>query len=446
MTGTTQTPDAKAPSATKLESQIRHHVAWRLLPFLLLLYIVSYIDRANVAYAALDMNRDLGFSDRVFGLGSGVFFISYLAGQIPGALLVERWSARRTISATLIAWGSLTALTGLIHSASQFYFARVALGAAEACFFPGVIVYLSHWFIHEDRAKATSNFMGAIPLSLVIGSPIAGWLLGHAWLGVRGWRWLFILEGIPAIVFGIVAYFYLTDRPSEAAWLPSEHGKWLEKKLSDEKTVGAQAIAVWKALRSPVIPMLAAVAFLNYFSGYILTFWFPTLLKRFSGMSDFSIGLIGVIPYGALFVAMQINGWHSDRNGERRAHSAIPMFIGAAGLAGLILHPDSITLTVGLFTMVSVGSSYLPTFWAIPTEILSESAAAAAVGLINTIGSAAGFVGPYLFGYLQTRTGSPSAGLAVMLAGVVTAGVLILLLPGIRRGASSVGSAAQGLR
>lgn len=445
MAGNLHTPDVKTSPSTEFESHTRHHIAWRLLPFLFVMYIASFIDRTSVAYAALGMNRDLGFSDQVFGLGTGVFFISYLALQIPGALLVERWSARRLISATLIVWGLLTALTGLIHSPGQLYAARFALGAAEACFFPGVIVYLSHWFIQEDRAKATSNFMGAIPLSVVIASPIAGWILGHAWFGFAGWRWLFVLEGLPALALGLVAFFFLTDRPSEAAWLRPEQAKWIENKLREESSVSAQKISVWQALRSPAILILAVVAFLNYFTGYTLLFWFPTLLKRMSGLSDFDLGLIGVIPYVVAFVAYQINGWHSDRSKERRIHSAVPMFIAAAGLAGLILHPGSVALSVGLFILASVGSAYLPTFWAIPTEILSESAAAAAVGLINTVGSVAGFAGPFLFGYLETRTGSSSAGLAVMLAGVVIGGVLILFLPMTRKTAPSAEPAAAGM-
>src|ERR1035441_2554841 len=193
------TSHANAPAAAQLGDRTRHHIALRLLPFLFTLYIVNYVDRTNVAYAAIGMSRDLGFSDRVFGMGAGIFFISYVALQIPGALLVERWSARRMICATMIAWGSLTALTALVHTPAQLYLARFVLGAAEAGFFPGVIVYLSHWFVREDRAKATSNFMAAIPMSFVIGSPIAGWILGHSWFAVAGWRWLFFLEGMPAI-------------------------------------------------------------------------------------------------------------------------------------------------------------------------------------------------------------------------------------------------------
>ena len=230
--------------ASDLASRTRHHIALRLLPFLFVVYVVNYMDRTSVAYAAIGMSRDLGFSDRVFGLGSGVFFISYLALQIPGALLVERWSARRMISATMIAWGSLTVLTALVHTPGQLYLARFVLGAAEAGFFPGVIVYLSHWFIQEDRAKATGNFMSAIPLSFVIGSPIAGWILGHMWFAVEGWRWLFVLEGMPAIVFGIAAYFFLTDWPTEAHWLAPEQRQWIDQTLREEMPVNAREVSM----------------------------------------------------------------------------------------------------------------------------------------------------------------------------------------------------------
>ncbi len=421
------------PAAVGVPDHARHHIAVRLLPFLFILYITNYLDRTSVAYAALGMSRDLGFSDRVFGLGAGIFFISYVALQIPGAVLVERWSARRMISATMIAWGSLTALTALVHTPGQLYLARFVLGAAEAGFFPGVIVYLSHWFMHEDRAKATSNFMAAIPLSFVIGSPIAGWILGHKWFAVEGWRWLFILEGMPAILLGAVAFFFLTDWPGEATWLAPEQRQWIEQKLHEEKPVSAQAITVWQALRSRTILLLASLTFLNYFVLYSFAFWFPTMLKRQSGLSDVRVGLLGALPYLAAFIAMQVNGWHSDKGRERRWHSAVPLFIAATGLLGLISQPRSIPLSVVLFTMVSIAYAYLPTFWAIPTELLSQSAAAAAVGMINAVGSAAGFAGPYLFGYLNTRTGSFSYGLALMMVSALAGGLLLLRTPGARQ-------------
>src|SRR5271166_6206597 len=414
------------PIATQIGEHTRRVVGLRLLPFLFILYIVNYVDRTNLAYAALGMSRDLGFSDHVFGLGAGIFFISYLALQIPGALLVERWSARRMISATMIAWGSLTMLTALVHTPSQLYLARFVLGAAEAGFFPGVIVYLSHWFMREDRAKATSNFMAAIPMSFIIGSPIAGWILGHNWFAVVGWRWLFFLEGMPAIVLGVVAFFYLTDWPGEATWLASDQRQWIQQKLQLEKAVGIEATTLRQALGSRTILLLASITFLNYFAIYSFVFWFPTMLKRQSGFSDVNVGLLGAIPYLVLFVAMQVNGYLSDKSRERHWHSAIPLFIAAAGLLGLASQPRSIPVSIVLFTMVAMGSAYLPAFWAIPTEILSQSAAAVAVGMINAVGSVAGFAGPYLFGYLNTRTGSFSYGLAVMMVASL-AGALLML-------------------
>jgi ACS family tartrate transporter-like MFS transporter len=420
---------AIAPSAVEVTDGTRRHIAARLLPFLFILYITNYLDRTNLAYAALGMSRDLGFSDQVFGLGAGIFFISYVALQIPGALLVERWSARRMISATMIAWGSLTVLTALVHTPGQLYVARFLLGAAEAGFFPGVIVYLSHWFIREERAKATSNFMGAIPLSFVLGSPFAGWILSHNWLAVEGWRWLFFLEGIPAILLGAVAFFFLTDWPGEASWLAPMQRQWIEQKLQQDKPAGAQAITVWQVLRSHTSLLLASLTFLSYFVLYSFAFWFPTMLKRQSGLSDVRVGLLGAAPYLATFVAMQVNGWHSDKRRERRWHSAVPLFIAATGLLGLVSQPRSIPLSVVLFTMVCMAYAYLPTFWAIPIELLRQSAAAAAVGMINAVGSVAGFAGPYLFGYLNTRTGSFSYGLALMMVSALAAGLLILCTP-----------------
>jgi ACS family tartrate transporter-like MFS transporter len=425
----TSVPLSNTPAAAHLVDCTRRQIALRLSPFLFLLYITNYLDRTSVAYAAIGMTHDLGFSDRAFGLGAGIFFVSYLALQIPGALLVECWSARRVICLTMVAWGSLTALTGLVHTPTQLYVARFVLGAAEAGFFPGVIVYLSHWFIRDDRAKATSNFMAAIPISFVIGSPIAGWILGHRWLAIQGWRWLFILEGMPAILLGIVAFFYLTDYPREATWLAAEQRQWIDGKLGEEKSSSARAMPIKQALRSPAILLLALVCFLDYFVLYTFFFWFPTLLKRQSGFSDVHVGLLGALPYAAAFVAMLINGWHSDKSHERHWHSALPFLIAAAGLLRLIAHPQSILLSLFLFTMVGICVAYLPVFWAIPTEILGESAAAAAVGMINAFGSVAGFAGPYLFGYLNTRTGSLSSGLTMLMVCALAGGLLILFTP-----------------
>jgi MFS family permease len=419
-----------APTATQAGEHTRTIVGLRLLPFLFILYIVNYVDRTNLAYAALGMSRELGFSDHVFGLGAGIFFISYLALQIPGALLVERWSARRMISVTMIVWGSLTVLTALVHTPAQLYVARFVLGAAEAGFFPGVIVYLSHWFVFEDRAKAISNFMGAIPLSAVLGSPLAGWILGRVWLGFPGWRWLFVAEGVPAILLGTVAFFFLTDWPREAAWLTAEQRQWLEQKLKEETPPSTTAITAWQAMRSPTIVWMASLTFLAYIGQYTFVFWFPTMLKRLTGFTDIRVGILGVLPFLIAFLAMQVNGWHSDKLAERRWHAAIPLFV--AGIAYLFLSfpGHSIVLTTGCLTVAGVLIAYISVFWAIPTEILSRAEAATAVGLINAVGSIAGFAGPILFGYVYTRTGASfTLGLRLVTAAVLIAGLMILRIP-----------------
>lgn len=422
-------------SSAALIDRTRHTIALRLLPLLFLMYIVNYLDRISLAYAAIGMSRDVGFNDRVIGLGVGVFFISYVALQIPGALLVERWSARRMIALTLVAWGSLTALTSLVHTPMQLYLARFVLGAAEASFFPGVVVYLSHWFTRADRAKATSNFMGAIPLAFIIGSPLAGWILSHRWFGLDGWRLLFVLEGLPALVLGVVAYFALTDWPREATWLAHEQREWLDGELEAEKAAGLEKATVWQVLRSRLVLWLAAATFVIYFAHYSFIFWFPSMLKRVTGFSDMRVGVLGMIPFVAVFVLMQLNGWHSDKTGERHWHAAIPVFLAAAGALGVLGQPRSMALAIVYFTLMSLGTAYLPVFWAIPTEALSHTTGAAAVGFINAVGSIAGFAGPYLFGYLTNRTGSFSAGICLFIGFAVVGGLMLVFAP--RREAAS---------
>lgn len=422
-----------APAALEVSDRTRHQIALRLLPFLFLLYIVNYLDRTSLAFAALGMTRGLGFSDRVIGLGVGAFFISYVALQICCGRLLERWSARRMISATMITWGFLTALTALIHTPGQLYLARFALGVAEAGFFPGVILLLSHWFVPADRAKATSNFMAAVPLSLVIGSPIAGWILSRNWFAVDGWRWLFVLEGIPAVLLGFLALFLVADRPSEVAWLTPEEKLSVERQLDKERSLTLRPVTVGQTLRSVTPVLLAALYFLFDFAFYSVVFWLPTVLKRLSGLSDWHVGLLGAVPYAAALSAMLFNGWHSDRRHERVWHVAIPLFISAGGFLGLLCLPGSIPLTVVLFSVVCIILGLLPAFWAIPTEILSGPTAAAAVGMINGVGSVAGFAGPYAFAYLHSVTGSLRYGFALIMVLSLTAGILILLTPGVRQ-------------
>jgi ACS family tartrate transporter-like MFS transporter len=295
------------------------------------------------------------------------------------------------------------------------------LGAAEAGFFPGVLIYLS-----EDRAKATSNFMAAIPLSSVVGAPFAGWILSHQWTHVQGWRWLFLLEGLPAVVLAVVAFFFLTDRASEAKWLSVEQRQWLTEKIISERSTAKQSLSVMDTIRSRMVLLLTAACFFSYLMYYAFLFYFPTMLKAQSGLSDQRIGILGMLPFFVTFVAMQINGWHSDRSGERHWHATIPLLVASVALLMLMLRVNSTAITLGLFVLVSSSTAYLPVFWAIPTEKLGSSVAPTAVGLINGCGSIAGFIGPYAFGDLKTRTGTFTMGLLMLAGCAVLASILIL--------------------
>ncbi len=363
----------------------RSRITWRLLPFLFLLYVANYLDRTNIAYATLGMKGDLGLSDSVFGTASGIFFIGYFALQIPGALLVERWSARWLLSLTLITWGALTTLTGFVRTPMELYGARFLLGAAEAGFFPGVIVYLSHWFIYQDRAKAVARFMAAIPIGFVLGGPIAGSILRVHWLGIVGWRWLFLLE----------------------------------------------QMTIWQALRHPAVLVLTAGLFFTYTGGYAFWFWFPTMLQRLTGWTDVQrIGWVGAIPFLAGLIGMLILGWSSDRMGERRWHFAIPQLTAALALSVWFFIPHSNILLILVFTLLGFGTvAYLPSFWALPSAFLTSSAAAAAIGFINCTASIGGFVGPKIIGNLSQRTGSFTAGFIFMIACFTIASLLVLLCP-----------------
>ncbi len=384
------------PSRAEAEvsQRARHRIARRLLPFLFLLYIIAFLDRMNVGAAALQMPHDLGFSEGVIGLGAGIFFLGYFLLEIPGALIVERWGARRWIARIMITWGLMTVLMAFIHTSRQFYIVRFLVGAAEAGFLPGVIVYLTYWFRYQDRAKAVAFFYAANPLSYVIGSPLAGLLLGLSWLGMRGWRWLFIIEGIPAVVVGVVTLWYLTDWPRQANWLPDDERLWITTELQREKEAKKlrHSYSVWQALRHRDVILLTACYFCAMTGSYGIAFW-----------------------------------WHSDRTRERRWHAAIPVFLCGVALALAVVYRTNLPVSIGLF-VIAGGAFYgfQPVFWAVPTLFLSESAGAASIGLINSVGNLGGFVGPMVMGYLAHRTHSFSAGLLYLVASLFVSGGLML--------------------
>lgn len=416
---------------TEVAQSARRRIARRLLPFLFLLYLIAYLDRVNVGYAALEMSHDLHFSDAVTGLGGGIFFIGYVLLEIPGAIIVERWSARRWIARIMVSWGIATVVVGLVHTPFQFYSARFLLGAAEAGFFPGIVVYLTHWFVQEDRAKAIATFMTATAVANVIGGPLAGQILPQHWHSLPGWRWLFILEGVPALIFGVVTLFYLTDWPNQARWLPKEENEWINSELAREKQRKAklQSLTIWQALGHGKVLLLALIYFMGSTGIYGFVFWFPTILKRASGLTTGSVALLAALPYVAALLSMMFNGWRSDRTGERRLHTAVPLLVGAISMVLALVFSSHTWIQFSFFTLYAAAVyGYQPIFWTLPTAFLSESAAAASIGLINSVGGLGGFVGPYIIGFLSNKTGSFVPGLCWLLLNLSLGGILVLCL------------------
>lgn len=414
---------------TDVAARARHHSARRLLPYLLVLYVIAYLDRMNIGAAALQIPHDLGFDPAVIGFGAGIFFCGYFLLGFPGALIAERWSAGKLMGYIMIGWGIVTVFMAFIHTATQFYVVRFLLGATESGFFPGAIVYMSHWFRYEDRAKAVAVFYAANPLSYVIGSPLAGVLLGLSWLGLRGWRWLFILEGIPAVLFGIITLFYLTDWPHEAKWLRADERAWITEQLQREKETKKQrrSFSIWEAIRHRDVILLMLCYFFAMTGSYGIGFWFPTIVKRLSGLSDLKVTLISALPYIVAIVVQQANAWHSDHTRERRWHSAMPVFVCGAGLAIAVLFGSKPVISI--VVLILAGGAFYgfqPVFWTVPTIFLGESAAAASIGLINSVGNLGGFVGPMVMGFLASRLHSFSVALLYLVASLVISGIVIL--------------------
>lgn len=418
---------------SELNTAVVRTLTWRLVPFLFLLYIVAYLDRINLGFAALQMQRQLGFTDLMYGLGAGIFFAGYFLFQVPSNLVLMRVGARRWIAVLMVTWGIISASMCMVTGTRSFYALRFLLGAAEAGFFPGVILYLKTWFPAGARARTVARFMTAGPLSGVVGGPLSGALLGlQGKSGLAGWQWMFILEGLPAIVLGAIAWTYLVDRPADAPWLTPEQKSWLQQVLQNETKAIAQshgrgAIQVWPIL------ILSLVYFgLNTVS-YGVSLWLPTLIKSLSGMSNLAIGVLSAIPYVTAAVAMVIVGLHSDRSGERRWHTAVPAFAGAMAMS-IAAHTSSVGAMTALISVAVLGVfSMMGPFWAMPTSALSGTAAAVGVAVINSVGNLGGFFGPYVIGALRNATGSFRAGLLLVGGALAVSGCLALTLKDRKR-------------
>jgi MFS transporter, ACS family, tartrate transporter len=410
-----------------LETRTIRRVSKRLVPFIALCFFVAYLDRVNVSFAALTMNKDLGLSAAAYGFGAGIFFLTYFFFEVPSNLMLERFGARKWIARIMLTWGILSAATAFVTGETSFYVVRGLLGIAEAGFFPGVIFYLTLWFPAHCRARILGYFYLAIPLSNLIGSPVSGWLVGiDGALGLKGWQWLFILEAAPSVVLSFVVFYYLTDRPADAKWLKADERSWLIDRLETEKRQreSVRQFTVRQALLNPAVLALALVYFGAVSMLYGLGFFLPQIVKAF-GLTDAQTGVVSAIPYLIGSAGMVLWGRRSDRLGERKFHIVFPMVIAGLGLAISTLVPDPTTKLVCLSIACFGIFAAFPVFWTLPTAFLSGAAAAGGIAIINSIGNLAGFAGPYVTGYLKDVTGSFNAGLLAMAGAGVAAAIIV---------------------
>jgi ACS family tartrate transporter-like MFS transporter len=403
----------------------------RLLPFLFLLYVVNILDRVNVGFAQLQMSADLGWSQEVYGLGAGLFYIGYLLFEVPSNLILRRVGARRWIARIMVSWGLVTCAMMWVRGPWGFYALRVLLGFAEAGFFPGIILYLTYWFPARERARAVALFMAASPLTGIVGNPLSGAILQYmdAAGGLRGWQWVFLLEGIPAVVLGVVVLYGLTDRPEQADWLEPGEREWLAGWVAGEEKERERrhGLTLAQAATDPRVVLLTLLYFTVAMGSNAFGFFLPKLIEsRGPGLSKFEIGLLAAVPNVFAIGAMILNGWHSDRTGERRWHVALPSLLAAAGWA-LGAGVDGLGPSMAAFVLMQVGiMSMLPTFWSLPTAFLSGAAAAGGIALINSVGNLGGFAAPYAMGWLKERTGGFTAGMVLMALTMAAGSVLAL--------------------
>ena len=404
-------------------------VRWRLIPFLFLLYIVAYLDRVNVGFAAIDMNRDLGFSAAIYGFGSGIFFLSYTLFEVPSNLILARVGVRVWIARIMFTWGVFATAMIFVNSVTTFYTLRFLLGIAEAGFFPGIILYLTHWFPARERARAVGLFMTATAMAGVIGAPISSALLQlHGAAGLHGWQWLFLIEGLPAMALAPVVLFFMTERPSDAAWLTADERDWLTREMAAEHAQTAHThVTLRAALTSARLWIVSLPYFCVVIAFYGISFWLPQILQGSSGYSSAMVVLLSAIPYISATAGLVILGTRSDQTGERRWHVAMPCLIGALGFVLTVLAPPTPAYALTTLSIAAFGIwGTLGPYWAIPTAFLRGTAAAGGIALVNSIGNLGGFVGPYLVGWIRDATGGFTAGLLTLAAILVVGAVIVL--------------------
>jgi D-galactonate transporter len=428
------TPKPNSHNASTAESALEEKtyakVTWRLLPLLFACYVVSYLDRVNVGFAKLQMLGDLHLSDAVFGLGAGIFFIGYFLFEIPSNLLLHRVGARLWIARIMITWGIVSAAMIFVTTPASFYITRFLLGAAEAGFFPGVVLYLTYWYPAHRRAAVMTLFMAAVPLSGVIGGPLSGWIM-QAMPGVyclAGWQWMFLVEALPSILIGVLVIAFLQDRIAQAAWLMPAEKQMLEQRIAADNE-HKQTVPLARMFANPRVWLMAAIYFCLVMGLYGVGFWLPTLIKASGVQGNLQIGLLSAIPYIAATLVMIPVGRSADRRREHRWHVAVSAFAGSVGLILSTMYADNTWFSMAALTLATVGIiTSLPLFWSLPTAFLGGVAAAAGIALINSLGNLAGFVSPYLVGWLKEATHGTTWGMLALAGSLFIGGALTLMV------------------
>jgi ACS family phthalate transporter-like MFS transporter len=423
--------DQPVHSAEQIESTYRK-ITLRVIPFLFICWVINYIDRVNVGFARIPLSKDLGLSDAAYGLGVGLFFIGYILFEVPSNMVMERIGARKTITRIMILWGAVSCSMMFIRSPMHFYIARILLGAAEAGFYPGIILYLTYWFPSGRRARITSRFLLAIAVSGMVGGPISGWILHNmvgTW-GLRNWQWLFVLEGMPAILAGIYAYFFLEDGPNHAAWLTQEERDLIARNLEADESIKSHGKGhqFFDLLRDPRVYVVIAGYTVVPLIGTVLNYWTATIIRQSGIENIWHVGLLSAIPFIIGAVAMLINAWHSDRTLERRWHFAVATFIGATGCVLLPFVSTDWVLSIACLGLV--GISYFcgtGTFWTIPPAYFSGATAAAGIALISSMGQFGSLLAPMLLGWLKTHSNNIATGLYVIAAISVVGGLIVVI-------------------
>ena len=415
---------------SEIEKRTLRRISWRIVPFIMLLYFIAYIDRVNIGFASLTMNKDLGLTASMLGFGAGIFFWGYFLFEVPSNLILNKVGARIWITRVMVTWGIISGCMVFVQGPNSFYAMRFLLGASEAGFFPGIILYLSYWFPARHRAGVTAYFMAAAPLSTALGSPISAALLEmNGVMGLAGWQWLFILEAIPALILGVVVFFYMTDRPEQASWLKDDERAWLVSAMNQEAADKAASAnhSILRGLADPRVIALALIYFGTSAGLYTLGIWAPQIIKQ-TGVSTMTVGLLNAIPPTVSVIAMVLWSRHSDRTGERTWHVILACIAAATGLV-IAGSAHSIVGLIAALTLVNVGISCAkPPLWSMPTMFLSGAAAASGIAVINSVGNLGGFAAPAVIGWVKDRTGSFAGGLYFVAVLLVLSAVLTLLL------------------